>query len=109
MSNYKRGGWDQKYVIQKRCARCRGKGLIGLRSIVPRHCRRCEGTGVTQIDPKAIYFVLRIDKDPHARKAVLAYAASVEQDNPKFAQDIRDKVKAVVHAAVGSSPAYQPT
>lgn len=40
-------------------------------------------------DRDAEYFVLRLDKDKHARKAVMAYADSVESENPVFAKDLR--------------------
>lgn len=39
-------------------------------------------------DPEAKYFVLRVDTDKHARKALLAYANSVKQENPVLAKDI---------------------
>ena len=42
---------------------------------------------------RAKYFVLRFDKDPHARVAMAAYADSVESVNPKFADDIRKKIR----------------
>ena len=45
------------------------------------------------IKPRAEYFVLRFDKDPHARAAMAAYADSVESVNPKFAEDIRKKIR----------------
>ena len=45
------------------------------------------------IKPRAEYFVLRFDKDPHARVAMAAYADSVESVNPKFAEDIRKKIR----------------
>ena len=68
MSNWKKGGYEtNRYVIMKR----NGK----------------------PVDPRADYFVLRIDKDPHARVAVMAYADSVEKDNGKFADGIRRAVK----------------
>jgi len=51
--------------------------------------RKADGT---PIDPNADYFVLRLDKDEHARKAALAYADSVETENPVFAADIRAKI-----------------
>lgn len=41
------------------------------------------------VDPAAEYFVLRIDKDPHARIALQAYADSVKEFNPNFASDLR--------------------
>lgn len=42
----------------------------------------------TPVDPKAKYFVLRVDKDPHARAAMRAYSLSVQKDNPVLALDI---------------------
>lgn len=43
-------------------------------------------------DYEAEYFVLRIDKDPHAQKAALAYADSVKAENPHLAFDIYSRV-----------------
>ena len=37
-----------------------------------------------EIDHDAEYFVLRIDKDPHARVALREYAESIIDENPKF-------------------------
>lgn len=42
----------------------------------------------TPVEPMAEYFVLRVDKDPHARKALITYAKSVMEENPKFASEI---------------------
>ncbi len=70
MAGYEHGGWKNKYFIQKR-------GKHGLRPVAKR----------------AKYFVLRFDKDPHARVAMAAYADSVESVNPKFAEDIRKKIR----------------
>jgi|31_taG_2_1085359.scaffolds.fasta_scaffold06670_5 hypothetical protein len=44
------------------------------------------------IDPQADYFVLRMDTDPHARKAAIAYAESIQDENPNLAFDIRKRV-----------------
>jgi hypothetical protein len=44
------------------------------------------------IDPNADYFVLRLDTDLHARTAAMAYANSIENENPAFARDIRDRL-----------------
>ena len=49
-----------------------------------------KNTGVE--DPAAEYFVLRIDSDIHARRAAIAYADSVKEDNPNLAFDIRKRV-----------------
>ena len=43
-------------------------------------------------DPEADYFVLRLDKDPHARAAAKAYADSIKDENPNLAFDIRQQV-----------------
>jgi len=64
--NYKQGGYVKKYIISK--------------------------TDGTPTDPKADYFVLRLDKDPHAQKAILKYAESVRKDNPQLADDIHTKM-----------------
>lgn len=45
-------------------------------------------------DPNAKYFVLRYDKDPHARRALREYAKSVEGENPQLAADIYDELGA---------------
>lgn len=39
-------------------------------------------------DPKAKYFVLRLDTDPHARAALVKYIKSVEKDNPELSSDL---------------------
>ena len=71
MSNepdYKKGGFEyNRYIISK-------------------------GNG-DRVDPDAQYFVLRIDKDPHAMYAAMAYADSVEIDNPKFARQLRSRIR----------------
>jgi len=40
-------------------------------------------------DPNAVYFVLRIDKDPHAAKALGAYASSINFVDRAFANECR--------------------
>ena len=40
------------------------------------------------VDPAAKYFVLRYDKDRHARKAMFAYAESVARENAQLAADL---------------------
>lgn len=70
MAGYEHGGWKRKYYIQKRTP-------SGLRSVPQR----------------AQYFVLRFDKDPHARIAMAAYADSVEAVNSQFAEDIRKRIR----------------
>ena len=52
--------------------------------------RKIDGT---QVDPEAWYFVLRVDKDPHAQKAAMVYAESVFKDNPVLSAELLDKVK----------------
>ncbi len=42
----------------------------------------------TPVDPDAQYFVLRIDKDPHARRALRKYALSVATENTDFGRDL---------------------
>ena len=64
---FKRGGLKNKYEI-----------------------RKIDGT---QVDSEAWYFVLRVDSDPHAQAAALAYAYSVEEDNPQLSKDLIDQVR----------------
>jgi hypothetical protein len=52
------------------------------------HVEKKDGT----TDPNADYFVLRIDSDSHARKAAIAYAESIKEENPNLAFDIRARV-----------------
>lgn len=47
------------------------------------------------LDEKAKYFILRYDKDPHAKKALLAYADSIEEEQILLATDIRKEVAEV--------------
>lgn len=46
----------------------------------------------TPVDDDAVYFVLRLDTDPHARRAAEIYAAHCREDNPELAQDLLDLV-----------------
>lgn len=41
------------------------------------------------VDPDAVYFVLRLDTDPHAEVAAEAYATSIESENSSLAQGLR--------------------
>ena len=63
---YKKGGLKLKYIITK--------------------------ANGNPVDEDAKYFVLRYDTDPHARKALLAYAESVRSDNSQLASDLKHKV-----------------
>jgi hypothetical protein len=42
-------------------------------------------------DPKAVYFVLRLDTDEAARKSALVYADNI--DNKELSQDLKEIVK----------------
>ncbi|HYG66280.1 MAG TPA: hypothetical protein VD838_01425 [Anaeromyxobacteraceae bacterium] len=44
------------------------------------------------LDEGADYFVLRLDADPHARAAALAYADAVQAENARLADDLRLRV-----------------
>lgn len=72
---YLKGGWREKYFIAKQI-----------------HDDQENMTGMAFVDPKAQYFVLRFDKDPHARIALTAYMDSVRADNAEFADDIAMKL-----------------
>ena len=83
--SYKNGGWEKKYQIKKWVRSLDWSDRNGGE----------EYTKLVDTDPEARYFVLRFDTDPHARKAMLAYADSVECDNPVFANDIRQKLQEI--------------
>lgn len=55
------------------------------------------------VDPKAIYFPLRLDKDPHARTAARAYADSVRYRNPTLSNDLQDLVDGIEKALINRS------
>ncbi|MBK9075488.1 MAG: hypothetical protein IPL77_11030 [Flavobacteriales bacterium] len=42
----------------------------------------------TPVDPAAKYFVLRVDKDPHARTALRRYARLIEAESPGLTRDL---------------------
>jgi alkanesulfonate monooxygenase SsuD/methylene tetrahydromethanopterin reductase-like flavin-dependent oxidoreductase (luciferase family) len=54
---------------------------------------RVEKQDGSPVDPKAQYFVLRIDTDPVARYAVYAYAAFISGSDDEFADELRAWVK----------------
>lgn len=66
MSNYKEGGLEPRYKLEK--------------------------TNGEAMDADAKYFILRYDKDPHAQVAILAYAKSVENENPQLSRDLIKEV-----------------
>lgn len=45
-------------------------------------------TNGKDLDPKAVYFVLRLDTDPFARAAMLKYAEACQEEAPELARDI---------------------
>lgn len=78
MSSYKEGGYDQKYIITKKNG--------------------------NPIDPEADYFVLRLDKDPHAIVALFTYAQSVKRDNMPLALDVTKKCNQYKQVIIDNSP-----
>jgi hypothetical protein len=54
---------------------------------------RIEKSDGTAVDPKAVYFTLRIDTDPHARAAIRAYIESCREENPDLAGDLEKLLK----------------
>ncbi len=49
------------------------------------HIEKMDGSPV---DPKAQYFVLRIDTDPNARVALHAYAENISRSDPLFSEEL---------------------
>lgn len=62
MSNYKEGGYDKKYIISK--------------------------ANGNPVDPKAEYFVFRLDKDPYALDALYMYACSLVYVNEQLSNEL---------------------
>ena len=56
---------------------------------------KVEKTDGSPVDPKAIYFTLRLDTDPHARLAVRMYIASCRQENPELARDLAELLEKI--------------
>ena len=54
---------------------------------------KIEKTDGSQVDPNAMYFVLRIDTDPHARVALRAYARSIRASDPEFANELDEWIE----------------
>lgn len=79
--SWREGGWKQKYIIAK-----------------------ADGSPV---DDDAVYFVLRLDEDPNARVAAIAYAASVGISNGDLASDLRGRVVPFARRD-GEDPLTQP-
>lgn len=42
----------------------------------------------TPVDPRAVYFTLRVDTDRHARAAIRAYIESCREEEPELAADL---------------------
>jgi len=47
-------------------------------------------------DPEADYFVLRLDKDHHARVAAQAYANSIKEENRTLSMELMFRVRQYV-------------
>ena len=47
------------------------------------------------VDPKAVYFTLRLDTDRHARAAIRAYVVSCREEQPELAMDLERVLRQV--------------
>jgi len=63
------------------------KGLFGKYRIE-------KGDG-SEVDPKAVYFTLRLDTDAHARAAIRAYVESCREEQPELARDLERVLREV--------------
>ena len=58
---------------------------------------RIEKMDGTPVDPKAIYFVLRVDEDPCAREALSVYSYAVaRKGNKELSDDIHRMIMAIL-------------
>jgi hypothetical protein len=91
---YMTGGLKRKYRILKPCPVCKGEmWVVEVPGSFGHACGNCShmgnATGWVDADPDADYFVLRIDKDPHAQAAAFVYAVSVQADNPQLGEELK--------------------
>lgn len=49
---------------------------------------RIEKADGSEVDPRAVYFTLRLDTDKHARAAIQAYIESCRDEEPELARDL---------------------
>jgi len=56
---------------------------------------RIEKGDGSPVDPKAVYFTLRLDTDAHARAAIRAYIESCRDAQPELARDLEKVLKEV--------------
>lgn len=61
------------------------QGKNALRGLYTKYILKSNGACV---DPKAEYFILRLDTDKHAREAVLKYADLIKDTNSLFSDDL---------------------
>jgi hypothetical protein len=54
---------------------------------------RIEKTDGSAVDPKAVYFTLRLDTDRHARRAIQAYVESCREEQPELARDLEKLIE----------------
>ena len=45
------------------------------------------------VDPRAVYFTLRLDTDRFAREAVRAYSVACREGRPELARDLEELLK----------------
>ncbi len=63
------------------------KGLYGKYKI-----EKADGS---PLDPKALYFTLRLDTDPFARAAIRAYIEACREEQPELARDLEKVLRKV--------------
>jgi hypothetical protein len=56
-------------------------------------------TDGSPIDPEEVLFLLRLDKDPFARRAACTYAFACREENPTLAKDLLALVQELEHKA----------
>lgn len=61
---------------------------------------RIEKADGSPVDPRAVYFTMRLDTDRHARAAIRAYIESCQEDEPDLARDL-ERVLGKIEGDVG--------
>ena len=89
----------QRRIVRETLANVAASGGLGEKYIV----QKVEGP----TDPNAQYFVLRIDTDVHARRALRAYAWSVIEENELLASELIDMLVRTLHTPAGDADLRQ--
>lgn len=96
LSGYMKGGYDPERFLLLRRARDDPDDQRKYQPVA----------GYVLIENGCHYFALNLDRDPHARRAAAAYAASVRLENEQLASDLNNLLEGTRAAFYESHPGY---